>query len=175
MQRIGKPVWESVVPKLGLYGKDLVAAIQNSGASVSEWKRDMITAMPRIQSSETEIVIRIYEAQNLRFWDWAESDVFGPKGFLHLRRHGLSRCLSFDDSDLRMAFKDQWPSEVWVVERPRAFRKYRFVSSVECDDGGVRRLAAIQPHFYEVMHPETLLAVRVPKTRSRIQVPALSI
>lgn len=69
-----------------------------------------------IVGPKEEAVIRVYPAENLGLTGWPETDVFGPKGWEHVKHFGLAKCLQ-DDAFyafyVRAAHKDQKLDE-WI-------------------------------------------------------------
>ena len=76
-------------------------------------------------------LVGVFTCEQLGVTDWAETDFFGPKGWEHIKKFGLTKCLPDDGQYNRLAHPQQELNEWFrVAHDPISFGGYSHVWSV---------------------------------------------
>ena len=106
-------LYEFCIHKDGVLAPALVERTKKT-FFVSEYAEAMTNNKDKFVVGPAEdVVIRVFDAESLGVTGWSETDFFGMKGFEHVKKFGLTPCLSDDASGLLGAYTDQKLDE-WI-------------------------------------------------------------
>ncbi|MSU55637.1 MAG: hypothetical protein EXS46_03840 [Candidatus Taylorbacteria bacterium] len=109
-----------------------------------------------------DVVIRVFDAESLGVTGWSETDFFGTKGFEHVKKFGLTPCLSDDAFGLRGAYTDQKLDEwIRVVHPPISAGGYSRVFRVGHGRGFGRYVHGYDLFSFGRLRSVGLVALRV--------------
>lgn len=114
-----------------------------------------------IGPTETALV-GVYACDQLSVTGWAETDFFGPRGWEHVKRFGLTQCLPDDGPYIRIAHPKQELGEWFrVVNDPISFDGYSFVWCVAHVSGRGRCLYGWDLGSDDRLNADNLVALRL--------------
>lgn len=131
---------------------------------VSSYAKEMqekITEYPK-----EEVTLGIFSAEQLGVTDWIETDFFGPKGYEHISKLGLSKCTLDDALYLRIAYTKQKLYEwIQVMHDPFHVGDYSHVFDVGLDEGDGRCVNGCNLRSRYELRSDDLVACRLAGTK----------